>query len=187
MARNVELKARVPDLPALRERVQGLGGAGPEHLAQVDTFFNVRSGRLKLRVFGDGTGELIGYERPDLRGPKVSEYLRTPVPDPAVLREILTRSLGVRAVVHKRRAVFLVGQTRIHLDDVDGLGSFVELEVVLREDQSSADGERVALSVMRTLGVSPSDLIDTAYADLLREPAPNTPRDSVTPESLERG
>jgi predicted adenylyl cyclase CyaB len=69
--------------------------------------------------------------------------------------------------VQKRRTVFLIGQTRIHLDDVDGLGSFMEFEVVLRDGQSVAQGEQIAAHLMGALSVSPADLIRDAYVDLL--------------------
>src|SRR5713101_6441952 len=144
MASNVEIKARVTDAATMRPRLESLGTSAPEELVQVDTFYNVPTGRLKLREFANGTGELIYYERPDAVGPNVSSYFRAPSSDPASLRDVLARSLGVRATVRKRRDVFLIGQTRIHLDEVEGLGSFIEFEVVLCDGQSVADGERVA-------------------------------------------
>jgi predicted adenylyl cyclase CyaB len=167
MARNVEIKAPVTDAKAMRSRVESLGAAGPEELVQTDTFFNIPVGRLKLRQFGEGSGELIYYERPDAVGPKVSNYFRAPSADPASLRDVLAHAFGVRATVSKRRAVFLLGQTRIHLDDVDGLGSFIEFEVVLHDGQSVADGERIATSLMDALSVLSADLVPHAYVDLL--------------------
>lgn len=167
MARNVEIKARLMDPNAMRLRVQSLGGTGPEQLLQTDTFFDVPLGRLKLREFADGTGELIFYERPDAAGPTLSDYVRAPAQDPVTLREALARSCGVRAIVRKRREVFLLRQTRIHLDEVDGLGSFVEVEVVLHDGQSVADGERIATDLLDALSVSQADLISRAYVDLL--------------------
>ena len=168
MARNVEIKARVADPKAMRSRVQSLGATEPEELMQTDTFFNVPVGRLKLREFAGGTGELIYYERPDAVGPKVSEYFRAPSSDPSSLRDVLARSLGERATVIKRREVFLLGQTRIHLDEVEGLGSFIEFEVVLRDGQSVSDGERIAAGLMDALSVSSADLLAHAYVDLIQ-------------------
>src|ERR1700730_4675392 len=124
MASNVEIKARVTDPKAMRSRVEALGTTAPEELVQIDTFYNVPTGRLKLREFADGAGELIYYDRPDAVGPTVSNYLRAPSSDPSSLRDVLGRALGVRATVTKRREVFLIGQTRIHLDEVEGLGPF---------------------------------------------------------------
>jgi len=178
MARNVELKARLNDLATVRRQVHALGAAGPEDITQVDTFFHVPAGRLKLREFDSGVGELIYYARPDTPGPKVSTYSRTPVTTPDQLRDVLTQSLGVRATVRKQRAVFLLGQTRIHLDRVDGLGSFVELEVVLRDEQSVSDGYTIAMSLLQALSIAEADLIAHAYVDLL-EPSGVLPRPLV--------
>ena|SRR5215472_14023191 len=169
MGRNVELKARVHDLEALGARVISLGATGPEMLVQIDTFFIAPSGRLKLREFEDQTGELIHYRRPDTTGPKLSEYFRTAVPSCAALREILAQSLGVQATVRKRRAVFILGSTRIHLDDVQSLGTFIEFEVVLRDGQSVAEGHDVALGLLNALSIPNADLIATAYVDLILE------------------
>lgn len=165
MPRNVEIKARVTDLLAIRARVEALGASGPELLLQTDTFFNVAHGRLKLREFGDGSGELIAYKRPDITGPKLSSYSRTPILDPTAVRKILEGVLGVHAAVKKRRLVFLLGRTRIHLDDVEGLGTFIEFEVVLRDDQAVEDGERIAADLMIRLGITEGDLVSGAYAD----------------------
>src|SRR3954469_9490010 len=95
-----------------------------ERLTQVDTFFVVPKGRLKVREFGDGSGELIAYDRPDQPGPKSSSYTVARVPSARALLDALSRSLDVRGRVEKRREVVLVGRTRVHLDDVDGLGTF---------------------------------------------------------------
>ena len=129
MARNVEIKARIADPASLRARVTALATAPPAVLSQTDTFFVVPRGRLKLRELGDGAGQLIFYERPDRPGPKTSSYTRVACADPRALAAMLGAALGVRGVVHKRRELFLAGRTRIHLDDVRGLGHFLELEV----------------------------------------------------------
>ena len=169
MASNVEIKARVTDPTAMRSRVEALGTAAPEELVQIDTFYNVPTGRLKLREFADGTGEIIYYERPDAVGPKVSNYARAPSSDPASLRDVLARSLGVRGTVRKRRDVFLIGQTRIHLDEVEGLGSFIEFEVVLRDGQAVSDGELIAVNLMDALSVSSTDLVSHAYVEMIQD------------------
>src|SRR5450631_4512537 len=106
---------------------RALADHGPESIAQDDTFFACTSGRLKLRVFADGHGELIGYERPDAFGPKTSDYRITSVANPGALRDTLMRALGVTGRVVKQRTLLVVGRTRIHLDHVDGLGEFLEL------------------------------------------------------------
>lgn len=172
MARNIEIKARVPSLDALLPRVRALADRGPELIEQDDTFFACASGRLKLRMFADGSGELIAYQRPDTPGPKASDYLITPVADPASLRATLSRALGVCGRVVKQRTLFLVGRTRVHLDRVDGLGEFLELEVVLTgcEDEdgvAQACGVAEAHALLRRLQVDATQLVAGAYVDLL--------------------
>ena len=169
MARNVEIKARLSAelSAAIAERARARASGHPERLHQTDTFYRVITGRLKLREFGDGTAELIAYERPDLEGPKLSSYVRHPVTDPRSLHLALARTLGIRGVVEKRRQVFHWDQTRIHLDEVTSLGSFLELEVVLREDQSIEAGRQIAVDIMDALGVGSECLVDRAYIDLL--------------------
>ncbi len=167
MARNVEIKARVGDPVALRARVAPRATAPAAVLQQTDTFFVVPSGRLKLRDFGDGSGELIFYERPDRPGPKESSYSRAACADPAALGAVLGRALGVRGVVEKRREVFLLGRTRVHLDDVRGLGRFMEIEVVLEAGEAAAAGERVAQALLAELQIPAAALLAPAYIDLL--------------------
>jgi predicted adenylyl cyclase CyaB len=168
-ARNVEIKARVDDPVALRARVAALATAAPVVVGQRDIFFTVAHGRLKLRGFEDGTGELIFYEREDTTGPKTSTYSRSPCADAAGMEAVLGHALGVRGVVDKRRELFMIGRTRVHLDDVRGLGHFLELEVVLGESEAAADGEREAGDLLAKLGVTAAALVAPAYIDLLLE------------------
>ena len=167
MARNVEIKARVADIAGLERRVAALADDGPTPIAQDDTFFHCTHGRLKLREFADGSAELIAYDRPDSPRPKLSTYRRVAVPDPAALRAALAAACGVRGRVRKQRTLYLVGATRVHLDTVDGLGHFVELEVVLGEDQGMAQGEAVARNLLRSLDIAADRLVAGAYIDLL--------------------
>ncbi|XP_059703630.1 uncharacterized protein LOC132327940 isoform X4 [Haemorhous mexicanus] len=149
-----------------QEPPQVCPGAG-QVLLQTDTFFRVPRGRLKLRRTQDGRGELIFYERPDSAGPKLSRFSITPTADPEGLQAVLSQSLGVLGTVRKERLLFLLGQTRLHLDRVQGLGDFLELEVVLRPEQSEEDGQRLARELLRELGIGEQDLISGAYLDLL--------------------
>ncbi|KAG6924200.1 hypothetical protein G0U57_018156 [Chelydra serpentina] len=167
MPRNVELKARGRDLARAERVAERLSGGAGRALTQTDTFLRAPRGRLKLRDFGDGRGELIFYERPDSEGPKLSHYSISPTADPAGLVAVLSQALGVQGVVKKERRLYMVGQTRVHLDRVEGLGDFLELEVVLSEQQSPEDGERVARRLMEELGVQEEDLVAGAYLDLL--------------------
>jgi predicted adenylyl cyclase CyaB len=167
MARNIEIKARVASIEALMPRARALVQRDAELIQQDDTFFRVPQGRLKLREFADGSAELIHYQRADTLEAKLSDYRRVAVPEAAALREALERALGLLGRVRKQRMLMIAGQTRIHLDRVDGLGDFVELEVVLRDNQSEADGVRIADQLMHELGLAQAERIAGAYLDLL--------------------
>ena len=168
MARNIEIKARVADMDALAARAAAIADGGPTEIPQDDTFFRCGNGRLKLRAFEDGRGELIFYRRPDAGGPKVSFYVLSPTDSPDTLREALTLSNGQEGRVVKHRTLFMVGRTRVHLDRVQGLGDYMELEVVLADDESAEDGTREAHALMARLGIAPDCLVTGAYHDLLR-------------------
>lgn len=167
MARNVEIKARVADRDALIARAAAVATEGPVEILQDDTFFRCESGRLKLRAFSEERGELIFYRRADMRGPKESFYVRSPTASPATLRESLALAYGISGRVKKARILYLAGRTRIHVDRVEGLGNFVELEVVLEEGEDADAGMREAHDFMATLGIAAPDLVDGAYVDLL--------------------
>ena len=167
MARNVEIKARVGDLASAEDRARAIATSGPQDIRQDDTFFACARGRLKLRDFGDGTGQLIHYFRADEAGPKVSDYVISATRDPATLRDGLARALGVVGRVRKRRRLYLLDRTRIHLDEVDGLGAFVELEVVLRDGEAAEAGRAEAARIMVLLGIDESQLVEGAYIDRL--------------------
>ena len=169
MARNVEIKARVPDLDAVRRLASAIAPRPPELIAQVDTFFVVPAGRLKVREFANGSGELIAYDRADQAGPKAASYAVASCADAKALCAALSQVLPVRGRVVKRRELFLVGRTRVHLDEVERLGSFVELEVVLRDGEPVEDGETEAFELMRRLQIAPEYLVSTAYIDLLEQ------------------
>ncbi len=171
MPTNIEIKARVPDPQALQARAEALSQAPPEIIEQEDTFFNIPSGRLKLRWLSPSLGQLIYYTRQDAAGPKPSHYVLSVTPDPASLQQVLSEALGVRGVVRKRRRLYMVGHTRVHLDEVQGLGSFMELEVVLQPGQTPAEGEQIAAQLMQQLGIRPEDLVQAAYIDLLEQAA----------------
>ena len=132
MPANIEIKARVSGLASIRAAIEPLADGPAQILDQEDIFFAAPDGRLKLRTFADGNGELIRYRRSDIAGPRTSRYTIAPTTAPEALRAILSSVLGVLGVVRKRRWLYMVGQTRVHLDEVEGLGEFVELEVVLR-------------------------------------------------------
>jgi predicted adenylyl cyclase CyaB len=167
VARNIEIKVRIASIDAVLPRAGALAQRDAERIEQDDTFFRAPHGRLKLRQFADGSAELIHYQRADTLEAKLSDYRRVPVPDAAALREALERALGLVGRVRKQRWLLLAGQTRIHLDRVEGLGDFVELEVVLRDEQSEAEGARIADQLMHELGLGRTERIAGAYLDLL--------------------
>ena len=167
MPTNIEIKARVRDWDRTSRAAEALADRPLEIIDQCDTFFTCRTGRLKLREFSATRGELIAYEREDVAGTKASRYLISTTSEPAQLRDVLQRALGLAGLVKKRRYLYLHGPTRIHLDDVEGLGKFLELEVVLASGEDEARGETIARELMETLGVEPEDLLAGAYVDLL--------------------
>jgi predicted adenylyl cyclase CyaB len=167
MPSNVEIKARAAAWDHQRHLAEQLSHSPAQRIIQEDVFFQVRAGRLKLRIFSPGEGELICYHRSDISGPKQSDYSISRTADPAGLRAALAAALGIRGVVRKQRDLYLVGQTRIHFDDVESLGRFIELEVVLQGSQTPEDGARIAQELMATLQIRPADLIEGAYVDLL--------------------
>jgi predicted adenylyl cyclase CyaB len=183
-ARNVEIKAHAPEPDRLREAAEAMSDTPVQVLDQEDVFFVAPEGRLKLRILGEQAGELIHYHRADAPGPKTSRYHIAPTSSPAALRAILTRVLPTAGVVRKRRLLYRVGQSRIHLDWVEGLGDFVELEVVLRPDQDETEGAAIAQDLMGRLGIGPEQLIEGAYLDLLRNRGRGEAHD---PETIPNG
>ena len=169
MANNIEIKAQVPNRLKLEQRAREIAVQGPIEIAQDDTFFNCPNGRLKLREFADGQAQLIFYQRPDQSGPKNSFYQIVEINAPAALRETLRSAWGISGRVVKQRTLYLAGRTRIHLDRVEGLGDYMELEVVLSEGESTESAEREARDLMEKLAVQPEDLVERAYADLLAD------------------
>ncbi|CAG0932099.1 adenylate cyclase, class 2 [Thermoflexales bacterium] len=168
MARNIEIKARIKNIDAILSRAAALADQGPREIIQDDTFFECKNGRLKLRVLSPAEGQLIFYRRPDQKGPKESFYLVSTTTTPDALRESLSLACGQVGRVHKNRTLFLAGRTRIHLDRVEGLGDFLELEVVLEDGERVETGEAIAQDLMEKLDVRPDQLVEGAYIDLLR-------------------
>jgi len=171
MPRNVEIKARVHDFESLRKRAAQLADSPVEVIEQLDTFYLTPRGRLKLRVLAPDRCELIQYSRPDDSSAKTSTYDIVRSDDPASFSRILESALPIRGVVTKRRHLYLVGPTRIHLDEVEGLGTFMELEVVLSKGQTTEYGTAIAKDLMQKLGIQSDDLISGAYIDLLESQA----------------
>ncbi len=167
MSRNIEIKARIESVDTLASRVAAVADRGPIAIEQDDTFFACAQGRLKLRKLAADAGELIFYRRADQPGPKESFYWRSETREPDGLLELLNASHEVLGRVRKRRILFMVGRTRVHLDRVDDLGDFLELEVVLAELETANAGREEAHALMARLGVPPETLVAEAYVDLI--------------------
>src|SRR5947199_2206336 len=167
MACNIEIKARIESIEAITAKVAELADQGPIEIPQDDTFFVCKRGRMKLRAFSSTEGQLIFYQRPNQAGPKESFFLISPTASPDSLREALSLAYGQAGRVRKHRTLYLVGRTRVHLDRVENLGHFLELEVVLSEGESAEAGAKEARALMTALGIAEGQLIDGAYVDLL--------------------
>lgn len=172
MNRNVEVKARVEDLAQLELQLRRRCSE-PTVLVQRDTFFRCDSGRLKLREEG-ATAELIFYSRNSETEARQSQYWRSSIHDIASMVALLTAAFGIDGVVQKQRLLFQIGQTRVHLDTVENLGAFVELEVVLSDLQTLDEGKHIATALMNELGIASANLIGPAYIDLIRSKHTNT-------------
>ena len=169
MARaNLEIKAHCRDLPAAREAARAVA---TEHIGvdrQVDTYFVTRAGRLKLRESSLSGGQLVPYLRPDQTGPRRADYAIVPVEDPSSVKALLTALLGVHRVVTKRREIFLCDNVRIHLDRVESLGDFLELEAVFDGSPQAERAQHAKVErLMDALAISKADLIDTSYEAML--------------------
>jgi len=167
MPSNIEIKGILRDRAAAELTASRLSGTAPQTFHQEDFFFKCDGARLKLRIFAPDRGELIRYERADIAETRRSTYLIARTTDPAVLLHILTATLGRTAVVSKTRTLYLIGQTRVHLDDVEGLGEFLELEVVLQPGQSEAEGKDTAAALLADFGIEKQQIVAEAYVDLL--------------------
>lgn len=168
-SRNIEIKAKIPSDEEFQRRVEiakGLTNTDGELLVQRDVFFKSANGRFKLRFLENlGKAQLVYYDRPDISGPKLSEFHVIPVEEPEVLEKMLTASNGARGVLKKHRYLFLLGNTRIHMDKVDSLGNFMEFEVCLKPEETIEEGQDIANDLMEKFGIKSEDLMTGAYFD----------------------
>jgi predicted adenylyl cyclase CyaB len=164
---NIELKARLHSLAAARQVAVQVATAHLGVERQIDTYFGSPHGRLKLREIDGQQAQLVWYQRPDQASAKMSDYILAPIRWPAELKEALAHACGTRVVVDKRREIFLVDQVRIHLDQVLGLGEFLEFEAVLGPRLSAADGRTQVDELARRFGIEDQQLVTMSYADLL--------------------
>lgn len=174
--RNVEVKARIPGGAEGFSRRLDIArrltdGQDAELIEQRDVFFeSPLGGRLKLRYLqAPARSQLVYYDRPDVAGPKLSKFNKITVDEPAVLEKILRQSNGALGVLAKKRHLFLYGQTRIHLDEVQDLGHFMEFEVCLKPTQTLEEGQAIAEKLSREFGIEEADLMTGSYFDALRK------------------
>lgn len=169
---NLEIKARDPDPVATAARCETLGAVDQGVLEQRDTYFAGRHGRLKLREEGGSGAELIAYRRHDTTTAEESAFIRAAAEDPAALREALNAALGETVVVVKRRRLFVWEHVRIHLDDVEGLGTFIELEALVGPGLNSPDEAADKVARLRSeLAIADDALVAVGYSDLLLDGA----------------
>lgn len=164
---NIEIKARCDDLGAIRAILheEDADFVGEDH--QVDTYFRVPSGRLKLR---EGTIErsLIHYERPDQAGPKPSDVTRYEPGAPEELKSVLVAALNVWVIVEKRREIYFIDNVKFHLDRVEGIGTFVEIEAIGRDASAEPAALRAQCEAyMERFNLAPDALVADSYSDLL--------------------
>jgi len=163
--KNLELKARIDDAEAAEARAQRLGAEDGGLLRQVDTYFKAPNGRLKLREINGIEAMLIAYDRPEDQAQRYSQFRVVAVGDPASMKAVLTEAMGLRGTVAKRRHLYLWNDCRIHLDQVEGLGAFLEFEVLSQGD-SCSDWDRME-ALMLHFGLRDQDAIRASYSDLL--------------------
>ncbi|MGH7452891.1 MAG: class IV adenylate cyclase [bacterium] len=177
---NLEFKARLRNPAAIHHVLAKHDIPLAATLRQTDTYFQVENGRLKLREIENEKSQLIFYVRPDAAEVKRSDYLIAPVSSAAALREVLGAACGILAVVKKIRELYLLprqlsksagakaaARSRLHLDTVDGLGKFLEIEVIVQEEESPQQAEQEARAWLQEFGIAPEDLMAGSYADLL--------------------
>lgn len=169
--RNIEIKARFASAELFNKAVEVArrlsGDDKGEILVQRDIFFHAATGRLKLRYEEGRVARLIQYSRPDTSAAKLSEFKLLTVAEPELLEQMLKDSVGVKGVVEKTRHLFMVGQTRVHLDNVKSLGHFFELEVCLRPEQTIEEGNSIAQNLQADFGITADQLMSGAYMDEL--------------------
>ncbi len=168
---NLELKVRDRDPARSLRACEGLGAADEGTLSQIDTYFDVPRGRLKLREEVGSEAQLIAYERADDRGNAESRYRLVAVPDPTELKAALAGTLGVRVEVRKQRRLYLWEGIRIHLDEVEELGSFIEFEGVATAARAADAFEPLLTDLRRRFGIEDEDLLAVSYSDLVEAAA----------------
>jgi len=164
---NFEIKAKCQNPDKIRKILKSKNAIYKGKDRQIDTYFNVRSGRLKLRE-GNIENYLIYYEREDKKGPKKSNVVLFKTDTASSLKELLAKALGVLVVVDKKREIYFIENVKFHIDKVKGLGSFIEIEAM---DNKGTDAKEELLKqckfYLNLFKISKKDLISVSYSDLL--------------------
>lgn len=164
---NIEIKARTSRAAAIRTFLLSNGADFRGTDLQTDTYFNVPNGRLKLRE-GNIENNLIWYQRPDQQGPKQSDFQLVKVPDAGGLKTMLTSAMGVKVVVQKKREIYFIENVKFHLDELEGLGQFVEIEASNKNHPLPVEKlHEQCNDYMRAFGIEDADLLECSYSDLL--------------------
>ena len=164
---NVEIKAKCNDASFVRNYLNAAGADFRGVDEQIDTYFNVPNGRLKLRE-GNIENNLIYYERTNQAGPKQSHFNLVKIEDTKGLKEVLTKSNGIKVVVMKRRKIYYISNVKFHIDDVSGLGSFVEIEAGnIKINLSQEQLKEQCDFYVKEFGIKEEDLIEVSYSDML--------------------
>jgi len=165
MPRNLEVKARINNLSAAEKVALEIGAIFEGEFFQVDTYFNVKNGRLKLREFDSGFAELIFYHRVEDGFERWSDYEVVKLSDSANLKNLLVKAWGIKVIVEKRRKVYIFKNARIHIDNVSGLGNFIEFEVIYSGDEKQS--EDLMKFLINKFALKQEDFIKVSYSDLL--------------------
>lgn len=164
---NIEIKARTSNADTIRKYLLDNGAKLRGVDEQTDTYFNVPDGRMKLRE-GNVENNLIYYKRIETAGLKQSNVELMPVAAGAALKSILIKALGTKAIVKKRREIYYINNVKFHLDVVDKLGSFVEIEATNQfENISEEKLKEQCAGYMKAFGVNNEDLLNESYSDMV--------------------
>jgi adenylate cyclase, class 2 len=165
---NVEIKAKCNHVLLVREYLLTHHARFVGIDEQTDTYFDVAAGRLKLRE-GNIENNLIYYKRQNQAGPKESHFTLVKIEDAAGLKEVLSQSTGIKVVVHKKREIYYIDNVKFHIDEVPGLGSFVEIEAGNRfAEQMTQEQLKIQCEFyLQAFGINPDELMEESYSDML--------------------
>ena len=163
---NVEIKAKCDNPHLIRDYLKANKADFKGVDEQTDTYFNTRNGRLKLRE-GNIENNLIYYERDNQEGPKSSHFSLVKIEDAKGLKEVLNKSMGIKTIVKKRREIYYIKNVKFHIDEVPGLGSFIEIEAGnILADLSKEQLQEQCAFYLREFGVKEEELLSGSYSDM---------------------